>query len=141
VEDEYPNILFAIDGEIYDLGGRQCIAIGRAYSVDKFYRLARGWGWWDDEQPSEAIRQYVEKQLADNGNRVDVVLSHTCPLKYEPKEVFLSFIDQSSVDKSTEAWLDTIEEGVSYDKWYCGHYHTQKMVDKVQFLFGSILRF
>lgn len=140
-EDEYPSILFAIDGEIYDLGGRQCIVIGGAYSVDKFYRLAKGWGWWDDEQPSETIKQYVEKQLAGNGNRVDIVLSHTCPLKYEPKEVFLSFIDQSSVDKSTEAWLDIIEERISYDKWYCGHYHTQKTVDKVQFLFGSILRF
>ena len=141
VEDDYPSILFAIDGEIYNLDGRQCIAIGGAYSVDKFIRLARGWGWWEDEQPSEAIKQYVEKQLADNGNRVDIVLSHTAPLKYEPREVFLSFIDEASVDKSTEAWLDTIEERISYDKWYCGHYHTQKTVDKVQFLFESILRF
>ena len=141
VEDDYPSILFAIDGEIYNLNGRQCIAIGGAYSVDKFLRLERGWGWWKDEQPSEAIKQYVEKQLADNGNRVDIVLSHTAPLKYEPREAFLSFIDEASVDKSTEAWLDTIEERISYDKWYCGHYHTQKTVDKVQFLFESILRF
>ena len=141
VEDEYPSLLFAIDGEIYDLGGRQCIVIGGAYSVDKFYRLERGWGWWQDEQPSEAIKQYVEKQLADTGNKIDVVLSHTCPRRYEPTEVFLSFIDQSSVDKSTEAWLDTIEERIFYDKWCCGHYHTQKTVDRVQFLFESIIRF
>lgn len=140
-EDEYPSILFAIDGEIYNLNDRKCIVIGGAYSVDKFYRLERGWGWWEDEQPSEAIKQYVEKQLEGNGNQIDAVLSHTCPLKYEPTEVFLSFIDQSSVDKSTEIWLDTIEDRISYDKWYCGHYHTQKTVDKVQFLFESILRF
>ena len=69
---------------------------------------------------------------------MDVVLSHTCPLKYEPREVFLPGIDQSTVDKSTEQWLDTIEDKLTYTKWYCGHYHLQKTIDKMQFLFESI---
>jgi len=129
IEDECPNILFAIDGEIYDIGGRRCIVIGGAYSIDKFHRLEKGLGWWPDEQPSEMIKHYVEKQLADIGNQVDIVLSHTCPLKYEPTEVFLPFIKQSSVDKSTEHWLDSIEERIVYDKWFCGHYHTDKTTE------------
>lgn len=62
-EDEYPNILFAKDGEIYDFNGYSCIAIGGAYSVDKCYRLARGWAWFENEQPSEEIKSYVEQQL------------------------------------------------------------------------------
>jgi 3-oxoacid CoA-transferase subunit A len=103
--------------------------------------LEKGWGWWAGEQPTEAVKHRVKKQLADNGNRIDVVLSHTCPLKYEPTEVFLPFIDQSGVDKSTEKWLDMIEERIIYDKWYCAHYHTEKTVDKVQFLFESIIPF
>ena len=37
---EYPNLLFALDGEVYELGGRSCIAIGGAYSIDKHYRAA-----------------------------------------------------------------------------------------------------
>ena len=141
IEDEYPSLLFAIDGEVYNINGWRCIVIGGAYSIDKFYRLENGWGWWANEQPSEAIKQYVEKQLENSDNRIDVVLSHTCPLKYEPTEVFLPFIDQSGVDKSTEAWLSTIEERICYDKWYCGHYHTEKVIDRIQFLFGSILQF
>ena len=40
VEEAYPNILFAKDGEIYDIAGMKTIVIGGAYSVDKFYRLA-----------------------------------------------------------------------------------------------------
>lgn len=40
VEDEYPNILFAKDGEIYDLDGHKTIVIGGAYSVDKPFRFA-----------------------------------------------------------------------------------------------------
>lgn len=32
------------------------------------------------------------------------------PLKYEPVEVFMAEVDQSKVDKSTEEWLDGIED-------------------------------
>ena len=31
-------------GEVYDFNGNSCIVIGGAYSVDKYYRLARGSG-------------------------------------------------------------------------------------------------
>ena len=35
VEPDYPNLLFAEDGEIFDLDGVRAIVIGGAYSVDK----------------------------------------------------------------------------------------------------------
>ena len=133
VEDEYPNLLFAKDGEIYNIEGNRFIAIGGAYSVDKYYRLARGIDWWEDEQPSEEIKRYVEKQLSEN--EIDIVLSHTCPMRYEPTEVFLSQVDQSTVDSSTEMWLNKIEESIDYTAWYCGHWHTDKRIDKMHFLF------
>ena len=134
-EPEYPDILFAIDGEVYELDSYRCIVIGGAYSVDKFYRLEKGYGWWLDEQPSPEIKARVEKKLATIGNEVDIVLTHICPRKYEPVETFLDFIDQSTVDKSTEDWLDRIEGQISYKKWYCGHYHTRKRIDRMQFMF------
>ena len=134
-EEAFPNILFAVDGEIYNFDGYKCIVIGGAYSVDKHYRLAHGWHWWPDEQPDEEIKAAVEARLAALHWDIDIVLSHTCPRKYEPTEVFLSSLDQSSVDKSTEDWLDGIEDRLDYKKWYCGHYHTRKQVDKIQFMF------
>lgn len=132
-EEAYPSLLFAKDGEIYDIEGLRHIAIGGAYSVDKFYRTARGYGWWEDEQPSQEIKNYVEQQLKEK--KVDVILSHTCPFKYEPVEVFLPGIDQSTVDDSTERWLDTIEESTDYIAWFCGHWHTNKRIDNIHFLF------
>lgn len=141
MEPEYPNLLFAKDGEIFDFDGRRCVVIGGAYSVDKFFRLAHGWGWWEDEQPSDEIKARVEKRLEKENWRVDVVLSHTCPLKYEPTEVFLSGIDQSTVDKSTEQWLGTIEQRLQYKEWYCGHYHTSKQVGKLIFMYQDIRMF
>ena len=90
---------------------------------------------WPDEQPTKEIKAYVERKLDALGWKVDVVLSHTVPLKYEPVEVFLPGIDQSKVDKATEEWLDSIEERLHYGKWYAGHYHTSKCVDRIQILF------
>lgn len=101
--------------------------------MDKFYRIARGYGWWEDEQPSDEIKQYVEQQLKEN--KIDVILSHTCPFKYEPVEVFLPGIDQSTVDTSTEKWLDVIEDTTDYIAWFCGHWHINKRIDDIHFLF------
>ena len=120
---------------MYDFDGYQCIVIGGAYRVDKYYRLSQGWHWWSDEQPSDEIKQRVERRLAEFNYSIDIVLSHTCPMKYEPAEVFLKGLDQSTVDKSTELWLGEIEERLTYKKWYCGHYHTRKCIDKLQFMF------
>ena len=83
------------------------------------------------------IKRYVESHFAKRGWKVDVVLGHTTPLKYEPVEVFLSGIDQSKVDKSTEKWLDGIEDRLEYQKWYCGHFHTEKKVDKLEIMFEN----
>lgn len=136
-EEEYPDLLFAKDGEVFDLDGKKAIVMGGAYSVDKMIRLMYGYGWWPDEQPSEEIKRDVERKLDELGWKVDVVLSHTTPLKYEPVEVFLKGIDQSNVDKSTEEWLDGIEEKLDYGKWYCGHYHTEKKIDRVEIMFEN----
>lgn len=132
-EDAYPNLIFARDGDIYTMDGLRYLVIGGAYSVDKFYRLRHGYGWWDDEQPSAEIKAYVERQIREKP--FDMVLSHTCPFKYEPTEVFLPMIDQSTVDASTEHWLDQIEEAIEYQAWFCGHWHVNKRIDKMHFLF------
>ena len=42
VEEQYPNILFAKDGEIYNFNGKKVMPIGGAYSIDKYYRIRNG---------------------------------------------------------------------------------------------------
>lgn len=139
-EPAYPNILFAKDGEIYDFDGKKAVAIGGAYSVDKEYRLLVGVGhpWFADEQPSAEIRQYVEKKLEAAGWKVDYVLSHTCPRRYEPVDLFLPFIDQSKVDKTTENWLDSIAQKLRYERWYFGHYHENREYADATMLYEEI---
>ena len=107
-EEEFPNILFAKDGEIYDFYGKKVLVIGEAYSVDKEIRILRNLGWWKDEQPGEETKNKVLKML-DNNLEVDVVLIHTCPYKYLPYEVFFEGVAQSKVHQSTEEIFDKLE--------------------------------
>ena len=69
----------------------------------------------------------------------DFILSHTCPFKYIPRDMFLSQIDQSTVDDTMEHWMDGFEESVPYEKWYCGHWHTDRSVDRMRFMYHDII--
>lgn len=137
-ESKYQNINFSKDGEIYDLGNIKAIAIGGAYSVDKKLRINSGKYWWPDEQPSEEIKKYVENSLSKNDWNIDVVFSHTCPERYIPIEAFINGVNQSEVDRSTEKWLGYIESKLNYSFWYCGHWHINKRIDKLYFLYDGI---
>lgn len=140
-EEQFPHFLFAKDASIFDLDGKKTIVIGGAYSIDKQYRLENGYHWFEDEQPSAEIKERVERVLSDQGWQINTVLSHTCPLKYEPREAFFTSIDQTQVDKSTEIWLGKIEEKLNYCRWFCGHFHIDKSIDKLRFLFKDIIPF
>ena len=50
VEEDYPNLIFAMDGQIYDFDGKKAIVIGGAYSIDKMSRIQNGAPWFEDEQ-------------------------------------------------------------------------------------------
>lgn len=136
VEEQYPNILFAKDGEIYNFNGKSVIVIGGAYSVDKHYRLDNGLKWFDTEQPDEEIKKYVEQQLAREGWSIDIVLSHTVPIEAEPVWNFIPGLDQSTVDKSTEKWLQTIYDNLDLrEGWYAGHYHCESEENGIRIMF------
>lgn len=139
VEDLFPNIYFAKDGEIYDFDGKKVICIGGAYSVDKYYRLENGYNWFESEQPNDEIKTYVEQQLNKVDWKIDYVFTHTCPTRVIPTDMFIKGIDQSMVDNSTEEWLNTIEQKLDYSKWFCGHWHTDRLVDNIRFMFDDII--
>lgn len=137
-EEDYPNILFTKDGEVYNFNNKKTLVIGGAYSVDKPYRLIMGYNWYESEQPNIKTKDKVKRVLKELNNKVDIILSHTCPYKYLPREMFLEGVDQSTVDNTTEYFLDEIENTIDYNKWYCGHYHTDKDIDKIKFMYNKI---
>lgn len=137
-EPFYPNLIFAKDGEIYDFDGKKAMAIGGAYSVDKWYRLRNNMRWFETEQPDDAIMNFAVSQLDKLNWKIDFIFSHTAPLKFEPTDVFSPYINQDNVDKTTEKWLDKIEDKLDYEHWFLGHYHTDRYESRVSILFNEI---
>ena len=136
--------MFAKDGEIYDINRKKTLVIGGAYSPDRDYRIQMNLHaplWWKDEQPSEETKKRVEEKLDSIGWKVDYVLTHTVPLHCIPTEAFLESVDQRKVDRSTEEWLQSLEDRLEYEKWYAGHYHIQKEVRKLEIMYENIHEF
>lgn len=139
VEPAYPKFIFAEEGARYTINGREFLVIGGAYSVDKYYRLRNGFQWFADEQLNGWEKKRIKARVAEHGNSEDIILSHTCPRSVEPIECYLPTIDQSGIDKGMEDFLQTIVDMASYNKLYCGHWHTDKVDGKVRFLYSDIV--
>lgn len=142
-EPEYPNIRYLKDGESYLIGGKyKTLVVGGAYSIDKDYRLARaaagGYaGWFEGEQLSKEERDAI-MDIA-RGQHYDLILTHTCPYEWMPRDLFLSFIDQSKVDNSMELWLGELVEACDWNVFLCGHFHDDRtLAPHAQMLSTSI---
>ena len=121
VEDEYPNILFPFDGKMV-INGKKFLVMGGAYSIDKYYRLSSGQPWFESEQMSEDTKNYI-RALVQYETDFDYVLTHTAPTSEEPTFLFLPGIDQSTVEKGVEIFLEEIKRKIKFKHWYFGHYH------------------
>lgn len=132
VEEQYPNILFAKDGEIYNFHGKKVMPIGGAYSVDKYYRIRNGLPWFESEQPDEVIKEYVEQHgIVDYCGK----FSSECQFSYGEDEfgnAFRRFPENSRFIKSEDILYEIkkiqqrqiLSDGMEYD--YMKNGHSQK---------------
>jgi 3-oxoacid CoA-transferase subunit A len=139
VEEEFPNIKFFADGGNYVIDGHPCLVIGGGYSVDKYWRLRRAGysaaeaniadpkkcGWFKDECLTQEEMTAIFK--SNQGKKFDFVLSHTCPYSWQPTDLFLGCIDQSTVDNSMEIWMDELKETFNWNIWLFGHFHADRI--------------
>lgn len=122
----WPNIRYLKDGGEYLINGYKVLVIGGAYSVDKEYRLLNSLPFNPKELLTKEEMDKIFKGV--KGKSYDFVLTHTCPFSWQPTDLFLSFIDQSKVDKTMEEWFTTVEENIEYQVWLFGHFHDDRLV-------------
>lgn len=130
-EPQYPYIKYFIDGFEYNINGYKILICGGAYSVDKYWRLEKqvaGFygGWFANEQLTQEERDTISQLAA--GQSYDLILAHTCPYEWMPRDLFLSCIDQSTVDSSMELWLGELLQQCSWRVFLCGHYHDDRIL-------------
>ncbi len=139
---KYPNQLFPVDGALYQIGSQRVLVIGGAYSIDKYFRLLNRWRWFADEQPSEAIKARTEEALAAANWQVDAVFSHTCPTSCVPRHKLPPLnAPIETVDTSTEQWLETLRQRLTFKAWYAGHFHVDCELNGLTFLFHNFSLF
>lgn len=123
-EKNYPNIWYLLD-EPYEfhLNGYFIFSLPGAYSIDKYYRLATGQRWFKDEQLTQEEMDKVINYPSYRIQHFDLIISHTCPISFEPTDLFIPNIDQDTIDKTMEKFLEEVREGASYTAWCWGHFH------------------
>lgn len=126
MQEKWPKIRYFKDIGIYQIGPYSAGVIGGAYSVDKWYRLDNGGIWFEDEQLTENEMRQAQCEVFD-GVMLNFMLTHTCPISWEPKDLFLGSIDQSKVDKSMERFLEEIKDTNYFNIWLFGHYHADRL--------------
>ena len=125
IQEKWSNIRYFKDWGIYTLGRFKVAVIGGAYSVDKWYRLANKYIWFKNEQLSEEEMVQCTKDLTNQ--KIDFVFTHTCPICWEPTDLFLNSINQASVDKSMELFLEEICQCFDWKIFCFGHFHADRI--------------
>lgn len=119
------NVIHLMRGQIYEIEGNTFFAFGGAYSIDKYMRR-RNVSWWEEELPTNQDYKTAAVNLEMVGYRVDYVLTHQIP------QTIIYALNSSPDyhDRELTGYLDWLYlEGLSFDKWFAGHWHINKSFD------------
>ena len=72
----------------------------------------------------------LEEAYELNQNKANVIVGGMLWLKMQDRNINTA-IDLSGLG------LDAIEEKADYKAWFCGHWHTDKRIDRMHFLFDG----
>jgi len=113
----HPNVFYMPRGHTMKLpDGRNVLFFGGADSYDKDSRIL-GFDWFKEEIPS--IEDFDKLSLIKE--KVDIVISHTCPLEFDiisPLEI--------KINDPTRRILSHILQVFKPSLWYFGHWHLSK---------------
>lgn len=121
--EEFSDLLFLKDGEIYHIEDKAYLVLGGGYSKDFFKRILNNSGWWPDEQLSKEEWQKIFGQLDDEMSESVTILSHMLP-----KRVLTWREEMEDGEILTEQFLDQVFERYQnyIQAWYAGHYHLRR---------------
>lgn len=116
------SVIHLMRGQVFNIANKSIFTFGGAESYDKEYRLD-GISWWKEEIPNYKEVQEALNNLEKVNNKVDIILTHTCPHTFS-----YQMIHEISKDP-VENMLDEFYNNVEYKKWFFGHWHIDKEFD------------
>ena len=92
--------------------------------------------WWAQELANGEEMEQGRKNLRDNDNTVDFIITHCCSTS---TQVFVGG-SMFRPDRETD-YLEYIKNHTNYKKWFFGHYHSNRNVsDKEILIYEQIIR-
>lgn len=130
------NIVHLMRGQVFDFFGKSFFTMGGAASIDWINRQNRI-SWWNEENITNADMAEADKNLNRVGNKVDYVLTHTCP-----KTIADRMHDNShfTFDDSNTRLLEDIFQTIEFDKWYFGHMHEDRTFNRFTCVYAKIVK-
>ena len=121
-------------GEVYDIpdgegASARVFAMGGANSVDR-QRRTEGVDWWPSEVPSALQIMHGEGRLRNLGWEVDYVITHEASRMARRRARSEGLLPTPPHEDRLMAWLDSVEERLSFRRWYMGHYHRDLDLDE-----------
>lgn len=119
------KIIHLMRGNVYDIDGTTFFTMGGGYSIDKSHRIENV-DWWADEMPSLDEYERGMANLKAHNNQVDYILTHTAP-----KSIAGSLVKSVMPGEEVlQDYLEDIATKVTFKKWFFGHWHLDKTIDK-----------
>lgn len=115
----WPNVFYQPRGSTLTLpDGRIVLFMGGAASIDKNSRLL-GRDWFPEE-----VISFGDLVTLDPLSRVDIVISHTCPIELASQ---MADLGKVSDNDPTRAILSEVFQMYHPSLWYYGHWHQYKV--------------
>lgn len=140
-EEAYPNILYANDGEIFVIEDKAILTIGGACMQNKQWRSDIFGIEFIPDKPQKVVKDKAKFNLEQYGWKVDYVVTHTCPYEYRPTYRYIPDLNTAKCFKrhyDNEKFLSKIRNKLVYEMWLCGHFHLDRTVGNVRFLYDDI---
>ena len=130
------SIIHLMRGQVFEIEGQSFWVLGGADSTDKEYRR-EGISWWPQEVPSWAEFNEAVDNLEKVGNKVDYILTHTCPIDLIRPMFHLNPIGYSTVEKALQLIYNHNPE---FKRWFFGHWHQSRDFSKFTCLYNRVIR-
>ena len=154
------NVMLLLRGQVYTIEGNKFFVFGGAKSHDiqdgildpeeenfriKYEELIerdanfriKHISWWEEEMPSlEELITGIEN-LCKNNWEVDNVITHCCD-EETTKELCKKTHREYEPDILIN-YFSIIKKKLKYKKWYCGHHHMEKNIEKTRVLYREII--
>lgn len=126
------KVFYLQNGYRYEIGGKSLFAFGGGASTDRAERLyreryiVREKLWWAQELPSDEDYEIARQTLEACHYKVDLVVTHAAPKSIRA----LLTADTPREEHRLAEFLEGLLRKVTFERWFCGHYHVDRILSK-----------